>query len=103
MSVVKPTRRRLPRLKTDTVALFNLYHNNQTVRSTDISRTFSVSKNTGLNVIHSVIDYMQQQGITPYTYELEVPVQMLFDLYGWDIKQINKSYKVMHDFIKEVQ
>ena len=87
-----------PRLKADTIALFNLYHQNQVVTAKDIKRVFGVADSTSRRAIHCVIEHMKSKGIQPYTYELEVPVHMLFDLYGWDIRQINKSAKVLHNF-----
>lgn len=86
---------KLPSLKTDTVALFDLYHNNVNVDTTGIRKTFGVSSSTALKVIHKGMEYMAEKGITPYTYRLEIPVTILFEMYGWDIRHITKCAKML--------
>ena len=89
-------RYRLPRLKADNQALFELYHNHMLIDSADIKQTFNVSGQTAVRVICSVKDYMTDT-VEGYVKPMKhiVPVKQLFNLYGWDIKQINSSVKTL--------
>ena len=90
--------KKLPTLKADTMTLFDLYHNNVNVSAKEIKQSFKVCDSTATKVIHRVMEYMEEQAIPQYTYKLEVPVTVLFSVYGWDIKQINKSAKILQSF-----
>lgn len=86
----------LPRLKAGNQALFDLYHNNIMIDTTDISKTFGVSGNTAIRVVLKVKEAIKEDNaeyIVPKAHI--VPVKQLFRLYGWDIKQINSSVKAL--------
>lgn len=86
----------LPRLKADTRTLFSLYHNNCQVDTADIRTAFNVSAQTAIKVCKKVKEYIQTEEpeyIPPK--EHIVPVRWLFKLYGWDIKEIDRSMKVL--------
>ena len=89
-------RRRLPGLKADNVALYQLYHNRVLVDTADIKDTFGVSGQTAIKVMNKVKEFMTET-VDGYEKPLKhiVPVRYLFLLYGWDISQINKSVKIL--------
>lgn len=86
----------LPRLKADNVSLHSLYHNHQLIDTADIKDTFGVSSQTAVKVMRCVKEYMSEtvEGYKPPLKHI-VPVAKLFELYGWDISQINRSVSIL--------
>lgn len=86
----------LPRLKADNQTLFELYHNHMLIDTADIKNTFNVSGQTAIKVVNRVKEHMTDT-VDGYVKPIKhiVPVKQLFDLYGWDIKQINSSVKTL--------
>lgn len=86
----------LPRLKADNQALFDLYHNNIMIDTSDIVKTFGVSGTTAVKVVMKVKEAIKDNNakyVVPKAHV--IPVKQLFALYGWEIKQINSSVKVL--------
>ena len=82
-------------LKSEPVSLCEFYHNNIFVRGCDIKKQFSISSVTACKVVSEIKKYITDNDLVPAYHPKTIPVATLFLVYGWDIKQIEKSAKVI--------
>lgn len=87
---------RQPALQADSKTLLSLYVDNMSVTAKQIQQTFNVCPATAFKVVQYVYQYARDNGIeiyTPPTRKL-VPTDLLFELYGWDIKSLERRVKL---------
>jgi len=86
---------RTPALKASNRELYDLYLNNMVVTAKDIETIFGVGHGTAHRVINCGYEYVASKGeeiYSPPTKKM-LPVDVLFDLYGWNINQIEAKVK----------
>lgn len=83
---------RLPNLKTSNDRLFDIYTNRICLTASEISAEFDVCSSVAYKVIRMSKDYMSEEQAA-YARKT-VPTDVLFKMYGWDIKSITKKVKL---------
>ncbi|MBR5873148.1 MAG: DUF3173 family protein [Oscillospiraceae bacterium] len=88
---------RVPRINADTMTLFRLYYQYETVSSKDLQEVFGFSRSKCAYIIRYVREYMAEKGMKPYAPPtvVIVPTNILFEVYGWDIEQITRKARVL--------
>ena len=88
---------RQPVLKADSISMLEMYLNNDAVTAKDIQKCFGVSEATAFGVVRFIYEYAKNKGIkiyTPPTRKL-VPVELLFEAYGWDVRKLQQKVKML--------
>ena len=88
---------RQPVLQADSTSMVEMYLNNEAVTAKDIQKVFGISETTAFNVVKFVYEYAKTKDIkiyTPPTRKL-VPVDLLFEAYGWDIQKLQQKVKML--------
>ncbi len=80
----------LPALHADTVTMAKLLNENFAVTTGQISETFHVSMQTARKAVSMCLEYAGGKGGTlpRVGRSLMVPVDVLFEVYGWDKKKV---------------
>ena len=88
---------RLPYLQVGSLELYDLWCNKMAVTSTDIKDVFKVCDSTACKVVRAAHKWAERQGRPIYNGPQRkfVPVDILFEMYGWDIKKLQAKVKMM--------
>lgn len=100
-----PTERQItfPRVRTSTEKAFQLYHTLPYFMTKDIKELFGCSYSTAGKIKRVCGEEMEKRGIRCYCEKNEfINKDVLFDLAGINISQLNKDYAQLMKFRKEV-
>jgi len=88
---------RLPYLQADSMTLYNLWCTKMAVTSSDIKEIFQVCDSTACKVVRYAHQWARNQGKPVYNGPQRkiVPVEDLFEIYGWDIKKLQAKVKML--------
>lgn len=83
---------KLPNLKTSNDRLFDIYTNKICLTAKELQQEFDIGDTTAYKVIRMSKEHMSEEQAM-YARKT-VPVDVLFSMYGWDIKSIAKKVKL---------
>jgi len=86
---------RQPKLKASNYDLAELYYTQSYVTTSDLMKRFKVSHTTAASVYAYCREYARQNELELYHVPGTklIPVNLLFEAYGWDVKDITRKVK----------
>lgn len=91
---------KFPKVKTDTVKAFEMYHSLPYFTGGDICELFECCPSTAIKIKKMVNQEMIKQNIKLYCEHSEyVDKDVLYKMAGLDIEKINKSYKKIKELM----
>lgn len=94
---MKKTTDSRPNVKADTLVLYKLYRDFETLRAKDISNRLGCRESTAYRIIVLATDKARREGESFYNPDnlKVITVDMLFNLYGWDAQKIIKKAQLL--------
>lgn len=86
---------RFPHVKTTTEKAFIIYHQNPFLDTKLVMELFSCSRATALRICKIAKTVMDEREIKYHCETLLIDKDILYEIAGLNINQINKSYKIM--------
>ena len=90
-------KRRQPQLKADCTVLAELYTGKMAVTAKELTEIFGIGESTAYKVVEYIYEYAEQHDRVIYVQPGRklVPTDILFEAYGWDLKQIIERVRLL--------